>query len=176
MSRRYCVIPRAVVISGNRLLLVRAEPGRYSPSAGRWHLPGGAVDEGESPQRAACRRVQEITRLEVGVEGCIDVLARRGPDPSTGRQTHLLHVFFRCRPAESCRPDLLPGGGGPELGLAASAGMPDADIQEAGIPGVPAPQGLTWGWTDLESGLAALRHDAVTRAVVNYLQQVRAAD
>lgn len=160
MSRRYCVIPRAVVVSGGRLLLVRGEPGRYSPSGGRWHLPGGAVEEGESPQRAACRLVQESTKLEVEVAECLDVLARRGPDPSTGRQTNLLHVFLLCRPAESCRPGLLPEGGGPELGL------------DASLDGCP---GLSWGWTDLESGLAALRHDVVAPEVTEYLKSVCSA-
>lgn len=160
MSRRYCVIPRAVVVAGDRLVLVRGEPGRYAPSAGRWHLPGGDVAEGESPQHAVRRLVQDRTKLEVEPAGCLDVLARRGPDPTTGRQTPLLHVFFLCNPSSGCPPALLPGGRGPELGIAA---LEDAASR------------LSWGWTDLESGLAALRHDVVTPAVVRYLERVRTA-
>ena len=162
MSRRYSVIPRPVVVADRYLLLVRGEPGRYAPSAGRWHLPGGEINEAESPQHAAARIVQERTRLQIEVLSCLDVLARRGPDPTTGRQTPLLHVFFLSRPLADSPPILLPETGGPQLGPS-SLESPSA--------------GLSWGWTDLDSGLAALRHDVVAQAVVTCLQErVRGRD
>lgn len=50
-----------------RLLVVRR---RHEPARGRWSLPGGRVEPGESPAAAAAREVTEETGLvvEVGAE------------------------------------------------------------------------------------------------------------
>lgn len=55
----------AVVRDGDgRLLLVRRG---HAPAAGRWSLPGGRVEAGETPQAAAAREVAEETGLTVAV-------------------------------------------------------------------------------------------------------------
>jgi hypothetical protein len=51
---------------------------------------------------------------------------------------------------------MLPESGGPRLGPSSLEG-PSAS--------------LGWGWTDLESGLAALHHDVVAQSVALYLQE-----
>ena len=48
---------------GRFLLVQRANP----PEAGRWTLPGGRVEPGESPAAAAAREVAEETGLDVAV-------------------------------------------------------------------------------------------------------------
>jgi ADP-ribose pyrophosphatase YjhB (NUDIX family) len=45
-----------------RLLLIRRG---HPPHAGRWSLPGGRVETGESPEQAVEREVREETGLEV---------------------------------------------------------------------------------------------------------------
>lgn len=61
-----------------RVLLTRRK--RAGREAGPWHLPGGLVDHGEPPRRAAGRLVGEHTGFEVAVGAPLEAVAvaRRG--------------------------------------------------------------------------------------------------
>ena len=64
MTERPVVAVGAVIVEAGRLLLVeRAHP----PGAGRWAVPGGQVEPGESLVSAVQREVREETGLEVEV-------------------------------------------------------------------------------------------------------------
>jgi len=62
--------------SAGRLLLIqrRQEPGR-----GRWSLPGGRVELGETAAAAAVREVREETGLEVVADAVLGRVERAGP-------------------------------------------------------------------------------------------------
>ena len=57
---------RVVVVNAdNRVLLLRGgDPQRPGPAV--WHTPGGGIDPGESPQRAARRELAEEVGLDLG--------------------------------------------------------------------------------------------------------------
>lgn len=62
MSERPEVVVGAVVVEQGSLLLVRR---RNPPSAGRWSVPAGRVEWGETLAEAVVREVAEETGLEV---------------------------------------------------------------------------------------------------------------
>jgi len=78
--REYPELPRvgvgAVVLKDGQVLLVkRGAP----PSRGKWSLPGGLVELGESTEAAAIREVEEECGLKVrllGIAGVIDRITR----------------------------------------------------------------------------------------------------
>ena len=78
------VVGVAVVAHGRLLAARRTSP---AEAAGRWELPGGKVEPGESPAEAAVREVREELGCAVTVTGTLD-----GADPSAGG-TYLLPAF-----------------------------------------------------------------------------------
>lgn len=88
-ARAVPVVVGAAVVRDGRLLAAR----RTTPpeAAGRWELPGGKVDPGESPADALVREVDEELGCRVAVVRWLD-----GEQPIG--DTHVLRVAL-CRPA-----------------------------------------------------------------------------
>jgi ADP-ribose pyrophosphatase YjhB (NUDIX family) len=64
------VVAAAVPRQGDRIWLVRRN---VEPSLGRWTFPGGYVDLGERVPDAAIRETLEETRLEVRLDGLLNI-------------------------------------------------------------------------------------------------------
>lgn len=75
-----------------RLLLARAAPSLNL--AGRWFLPGGGVQHGESPVESLAREIEEESGLKVVVGPLLDVLSdvRTLPDETS---LHTVRVIYR---------------------------------------------------------------------------------
>lgn len=73
-----------VIIDGDRVLLIKRGK---EPFAGRWALPGGYVNEGETVEQAAVRELEEETglRLKAGPMAAdlklVGVFSKPGRDP-----------------------------------------------------------------------------------------------
>jgi ADP-ribose pyrophosphatase YjhB (NUDIX family) len=66
-----------VITDAGRILLIRRG---HEPEAGRWSLPGGRIEPGESDQQALVREVREETGLQVSPGPLIGAVDR--PQPS----------------------------------------------------------------------------------------------
>lgn len=77
---------------GRVLLIQRGRP----PSAGRWTIPGGRVEPGETLAEACARELAEETGLVVEVGPLVEVLERigRDPDGDSGSGSAALHYHF----------------------------------------------------------------------------------
>jgi len=87
----------AVIIEQNRVLLVQR--GR-EPLKGKWSLPGGMLELGESLSEGVVREVQEETGLVVKVVELVELLDRvhreSGPDGERVRY-HYVIADYLCR-------------------------------------------------------------------------------
>jgi 8-oxo-dGTP diphosphatase len=79
-----------VVVEQGSVLLVRR---RNPPFAGRYALPGGFVDYGETVESAVVREVREETGLETTIDRLLGVYS----DPARDPRGHMVSVAFLLR-------------------------------------------------------------------------------
>ncbi len=84
-----------VVRAGAVLLVERAA----EPLKGRWTLPGGVVEVGETLEAALMRELREETGLEVRVLELVEVLDRITRDDAQRVRYHYVLLDYLCEPA-----------------------------------------------------------------------------
>ncbi|MFG3293505.1 (deoxy)nucleoside triphosphate pyrophosphohydrolase [Streptomyces sp. NPDC048179] len=97
MSERIVVVGAALLDAGRLLAARRSAPPEL---AGRWELPGGKVEPGETPEHALVRELRE----ELGVE--TETLARV-PGEWPLRDPYVLHVWTAALHPDSAAPEPL---------------------------------------------------------------------
>jgi 8-oxo-dGTP diphosphatase len=88
----------AVCVQAGRLLLIKRGRGA---AVGRWSIPGGRVDLGESPTQAVRRELREETGLD-GTVGPLCGIARRQTD---GHRFLILNYWVDVAPGNACAGD-----------------------------------------------------------------------
>jgi 8-oxo-dGTP diphosphatase len=70
---------------------------KYGFGAGKWVLPGGKIEAGESPRQAAARELQEETGLQAGTRSLIPAGTLSFQFPHRPEWGQLVHVFVAHR-------------------------------------------------------------------------------
>ncbi|MEM2768037.1 MAG: NUDIX hydrolase [Candidatus Bathyarchaeia archaeon] len=81
----------AIIICNGKILL---EKRRSDPGRGKWSVPGGIVELGESPENAVIREVKEETGLDVENPELIDVVNNVILDEKGVIQYHFVIVDY----------------------------------------------------------------------------------
>ncbi len=75
------------------LLLIKRD---REPAKGKWSLPGGRVEAGESLREALVREVREETGIDVDVDGLIGVAERIVRDDGGAIEYHYVILDYVC--------------------------------------------------------------------------------
>jgi 8-oxo-dGTP diphosphatase len=97
-----------------RILLAKISEGY--PGAGRWHLPGGGTDHGETPEQALARELFEETSQYGRVTGLLGISHRYDPT-AVGPEGvpidwHVIRVLFRVQVDRPTEPVVTEAAGG----------------------------------------------------------------
>ncbi|HWS58459.1 MAG TPA: NUDIX domain-containing protein [Actinotalea sp.] len=108
---RQRVAAYAVVVAAGCLLLTQLAP--RTGAAGRWNLPGGGVDPGESPVDAVVREVAEETGQVVDAVRLVDVMTQHwvGRSARGLEDYHAVRLLHTARCAAPTRPVVHDVGG-----------------------------------------------------------------
>jgi ADP-ribose pyrophosphatase len=114
----------AVIVAENRVLLARrAKP----PLMGRWSLPGGVVELGETLRAATEREALEETGLVIKAGEVLEVFDRIIPGADGRTQYHYVLVDFLC---QVVRGDLRAGEDAAEVAWAGLDELEKYELEE----------------------------------------------
>lgn len=97
MNRRYPEQPLtgvgAVIFRGTKVLLVKRG---HAPALGKWSVPGGLIELGETLDISVRREVKEEVGLDVRVVDLVAALDRVTYDPDGRIEYHYILLDFLC--------------------------------------------------------------------------------
>lgn len=98
MKREYPDTPLvgvgAIIIENERVVLVKRG---HAPLQGKWSIPGGVLEVGETLRTAAVREAREETGLTIEPGELLGVFERVVPDEQGRMRYHYVLIDFLCR-------------------------------------------------------------------------------
>ncbi len=92
----------AIILVEEYILLIRRG---QAPARGKWTLPGGVIEVGESPKEALRREIREECHLDIEPGELVDVIHRVTKDEHDRIQYHYLILDYLafCQAGQNCR-------------------------------------------------------------------------
>jgi mutator protein MutT len=84
----------AIIIEDGRVLLVKRG---HAPLQGKWSIPGGVLEVGETLRKAVVREAHEETGLTIEPGELLGVFERVVPDEQGRMRYHYVLIDFLCR-------------------------------------------------------------------------------
>ena len=98
MRREYCNFPilsaGGVIIINDEVLIIKR---KTEPDAGKWTIPGGAIDVGEKIKDGLKREIFEETGLEVEVGNLLDIAEKIFKDSNSKIIYHYVILDYLCK-------------------------------------------------------------------------------
>ena len=85
----------ALIKKGDHILLVKR---RYEPNQGKWSIPGGMIELGETVRDAVGREIEEEVGLKIEVEDIVDVVDNIIHDEKGNVRYHYIIIDFSATP------------------------------------------------------------------------------
>ncbi|KAA0004284.1 MAG: NUDIX hydrolase [Thermoplasmata archaeon] len=85
--KRPSITVDGVIIKNGKILLIKR---RNEPFKGRWALPGGFVEYGETVEKAVLREVKEETGMDAKIKKLVGVYS----DPARDPRGHTISIVF----------------------------------------------------------------------------------
>ncbi len=132
MRRKYPTAPivgiGAVVVDRSRVLLVQRA---HEPGRGRWSIPGGVVELGETLAQAAMREVREECQIDIAPAGVLSTYDLIERDESGRIRFHYVLIDLA---AKYLGGDASPGTDALQVRWASEAELDGLDIQSRLLP------------------------------------------
>ncbi len=92
----------AIVLHRDQVLLIQRG---QAPSKGKWTLPGGVIEVGESPEDALVRELEEECQVQIRAQEIVEVINKVLYDDEGKIQYHyiILDYLAYCQSDDMCR-------------------------------------------------------------------------
>jgi len=97
MKTRFVLITLAVVRKNDSIIIGKKVDKPHPWLNGKWHIPGGCVNIGESPEEAVKREMREELGIDIEVGEIIDVGILYSPDWK-GKKMYSALIYYECFP------------------------------------------------------------------------------
>ena len=96
LRKQFFIVKSIVLDESGRILLVKRDLESWPEAHGKWELPGGKIDFGESPDQTAVREYKEETGYDVEVLSMVPLLISTGWIKSD-RESHIILACYVCK-------------------------------------------------------------------------------
>jgi 8-oxo-dGTP diphosphatase len=92
-KKKNVAVVAAIIEDGGKILCVQRGAHRFNYISGKWEFPGGKIEQGETPEAALIREIQEELNLSICVDFHLITVEHDYPD------FHISMAAYRCTSA-----------------------------------------------------------------------------